>query len=632
MHFLADKYFIGQIGVGANHNMLKILTNFIRPYQVAGQRGIRSDLMKTAHIFIFFVLSIQAAVLSGCGDNKIEIGAVSALDASESCIGCHGNSTSQVTGEAVVDEWQLSAHNTKSGASCRDCHEPEPGHPNSCGSCHGGAPAASSARHDVTLNPDTDQKCAKCHTVSTLSAPHFGNMTASTTNTRYRASYVSSQNMGNCRKCHNPHDPSSQSAVTKEWAKSGHGDTIAPPWANSDFKTRGTAGAVPADSVATACVRCHTTTGYINYVSSGFTDIHAWGDAGDKTKEVLACNACHDDGNGNAYSWKKRRTVGRVTAYSNYSSPITGKRLVSFPFPDVGTSNICVACHTGNQSGRTIKGIAPFANFSTLGFINSHYLPAAATLFKGGGFEFYSSTGKYENVATFTHGKTGVDNYSNTGNNGPCAGCHMSHPAPADKHTLLPVKKDADGKIIEIATPICGNCHAGNDALTPGKMEEENHGFLAALAALAEKLKTRGFAYQGKHPYFSNTNWQTSKSGGTKGGFGSAPEVRSGGLPAGALTLGAAFNFNLLRNEPGAYAHNRYYTRRLIHDSIDWINDGVLGNDDVEAAINALPDDAALKFNSGGSTIVFDATTRSRAIAYLLGTTSNPTGAGGSRP
>lgn len=40
--------------------------------------------------------------------------------------------------------------------------------------------------------------------------------------------------------------------------------------------------------------------------------------------------------------------------------------------------------------------------------------------------------------------------------------------------------------------------------------------------------------------------------------------------------MGAAFNYNLLYHDPGGYAHNRVYVKRLIFDSIDFIDNGVL--------------------------------------------------------
>jgi len=40
--------------------------------------------------------------------------------------------------------------------------------------------------------------------------------------------------------------------------------------------------------------------------------------------------------------------------------------------------------------------------------------------------------------------------------------------------------------------------------------------------------------------------------------------------------FGAAHNYNYLHHEPGAYAHNRFYAKRLIFDSIDWVDNYVL--------------------------------------------------------
>ena len=45
------------------------------------------------------------------------------------------------------------------------------------------------------------------------------------------------------------------------------------------------------------------------------------------------------------------------------------------------------------------------------------------------------------------------------------------------------------------------------------------------------------------------------------------------GAVTGKNNMGAAFNFNLLEHDPGAFAHNRFYAKRLIYDSIDWLDD-----------------------------------------------------------
>jgi hypothetical protein len=40
--------------------------------------------------------------------------------------------------------------------------------------------------------------------------------------------------------------------------------------------------------------------------------------------------------------------------------------------------------------------------------------------------------------------------------------------------------------------------------------------------------------------------------------------------------MGACFNINLLTREPAAFAHARTYTRRLIYDTIDWLDDNTM--------------------------------------------------------
>jgi hypothetical protein len=75
------------------------------------------------------------------------------------------------------------------------------------------------------------------------------------------------------------------------------------------------------------------------------------------------------------------------------------------------------------------------------------------------------------------------------------------------------------------------------------------------------------------------------------------------GSVTGKNNHGAAFNFNLLDHDPGAYAHNRIYVKRLLYDSIDWLDDNQM-NYSVGETLNAL-NTAATPFKAG-------------AMAYLL--------------
>jgi len=58
--------------------------------------------------------------------------------------------------------------------------------------------------------------------------------------------------------------------------------------------------------------------------------------------------------------------------------------------------------------------------------------------------------------------------------------------------------------------------------------------------------------------------------------------------------MGAAFNYNLLKHDPGAFAHNSNYVKRLIYDSIDWLDDNQL-NHSAGVTLNALPDSTTFK-------------------------------------
>jgi len=606
--------------------------------------------MKAINFIAILLLLFQVLLFAGCGSDTGSTPSASTLAASQQCLGCHlTTEISPVTGMASSVEWQISAHNTESaanktgsGAGCRDCHGPAHNHPNSCGQCHGGSGAITA----TFMNPDAARQCENCHgpshplDVMIVYAPqHFGNMTASVNNTKFRASYVSSNYVANCRKCHNPHDPSSRLAINKQWAASGHGDTLANARTAYDFKTRGTY--LPVNTTfENYCVRCHTTTGYIDYVTSGFTDQRPFAGPGypvaqypanstDKTKEVTACNACHDDGNGNSYSYKLR-AVPQVMVYYNYSSatkvaPTVKINNEPFYFPDAGTSNLCIVCHAGRGTGSLIKeAAAKFLNFSSgVSAISAHAFPGASIIFKVSGYEYDGRD--YTNSPKFLHDSVGLNNFMNTGSKGPCITCHMKS---NESHSFVPVafspaisnNNPSSGVISAIVSNTCSACHDGTSvsgtllsAWTPQTLQTARTGFQAAVACLNAMMNRPNKVVPG-----TPANWERLYGKGT-----------------GPNTMGANFNYNLLKADWGAYAHNDIYAKRLIYDSIDWLYDGNLDTKtntggyatDVEAAINSLT-----KATNPWSSPTYTYTSaelaqlKVNAINYLLG------GHGGSRP
>ena len=562
--------------------------------------------MRTVRLLSPLLIPLFFSGCGGGGDQQLE--AVSKQAASQDCISCHISAVSPGTAQSITQEWEASVHNTANGAGCADCHDPAPGHPNVCDSCHagGGQPTGD----EVTRNPDAAGKCAKCHGLAhttdvmiRVAPQHFGNMTASLGNNSYRASYVSSNYRGNCRKCHNPHDPTKAMGMHRDWAESAHGE-LRKARTNYDFKTRGTYE--PAGTTFQYnCVRCHTSTGYINFVTSGFTQQRPFAGPGfpvvqnyprqvapgaaqpadtpspDKSKEATACDVCHDNGNGTAYSFKVR-AVPAFVAYYNFSSANSSPtvKLNNKPvrYPDLSYSNVCLPCHTGRGTGGMILDAqAAGLDFSNTNSPGAHDFAAGAVLFKEGGYEF---PGRVYAPAYFLHDNIGRANEHGTGSKGPCVTCHMNS---GTSHIFLPVIHDAAGKISGIVSKTCVQCHVGPYALSGAFLQSEKDGFSAALAMLNVLKTDPALPASAQNPSRSKVRPLPNRNSNYDAAF-------PGG---GANTMGAFFNSSMLANDPGAFAHNRVYTKRLIYDSIDWLNNGIL-DDDAESAING----ATLAVNS----------------------------------
>ena len=340
-----------------------------------------------------------------------------------------------------------------------------------------------------------------------------------------------------CSDCHNPHK---NADINREWALSAHaakyagfpGDPstedplgyFSPAWAHYNW-TDGS-GRWP-------CQRCHTTTGFAAYANAlragdkqraldiqhGFVNLLSGVSPTTSFKpEMLKCNGCHSDNRGTL------RNPGAITANYDYPNPpVAGfppYSLASFAYPDVKGSNVCMACHTARESGETIWGLNDpahvnitlqtsgtysFFDFSTLGFINSHYLSAGGTVFTATGFEFADRS--YDNPTAYRHVNIGSPVEPNTGSNGPCIGCHMSRPGNNGNHLFMPVTRSSDpataGHIDGIASQICIRCHTSSGS---GGLEDlvnerkvEYHEAVEATTYILDKL---GFYFRPDNPYF----------------------------------------------------------------------------------------------------------------------------------
>lgn len=455
-------------------------------------------------------------------------------------------------------------------------------------------------------------------------------------NGTYKVQYVTST--ARCTDCHNPNETSDQAAARVAWAESAHGSLAGTAWMPASSHLWRNAGDAKDFSVSIPvndCQRCHTTDGFAQFADSKFTNINPVATAADAaTNSTLSCNACHSNGTdfsrravlsvaGTAYgdgkSPNSTRGIGVATFYNistvDKVSKLTVKARIAVNFPDVGESNMCNSCHSARLGGSAlVAAVNNGLSLSNSGFQNSHYLGASGLMYMKAGFINFTSAsavlvagtttttyGKALNSSldltggvTSTHrnlGTVAINNDSHNAakfvagyldSNGPCVTCHMKgYGAGADragKGHSLEVNADAYNQV-------CINCHtsegsaAGPVALTsanfltnfvePNKEAFQNSLNLATTLLLSKyNIKYDSATY----PYF----YDIAKD--ATGKTAVTDWTRSGALSnAAALKLeGACLNINLLSREPAAFVHARTYVRRLVYDTIDFLDDGVM--------------------------------------------------------
>ncbi|BDV43947.1 C-type polyheme cytochrome OmcB [Geotalea uraniireducens] len=317
-----------------------------------------------------------------------------------------------------------------------------------------------------------------------------------------------------------------------------------------------------------SCQKCHTATGLSNYLNSpttydplnnSFSHLIGWNQKGGSKRqnELLYCWGCHKDAGTGAL-----RNPGAITVDYTYNS-------AAITLPNVSKSNVCVVCHAGRGNTQSARS-SRFAG---------HHAPAAGTLFSAQthiGWEYPGAD--YTNKSYFEHDKIGTAAVPGTGTNGPCVACHMS----GSSHTYNVLTDD--GTAIR-SQALCDACHTTHP-MSKAILDEEQAGYANASALLKAYVANTITNYLGIAITGSNYSNTTT-------------------VPDGAY--GAFQNSQLIDNEAGAYAHNRYYTKRLIFDGIDWMQHGQLtGSITIDAT--AYPDAAVWYGAASGTTGTFTAT------------------------
>ncbi|MEW5869800.1 MAG: cytochrome c3 family protein [Chloroflexota bacterium] len=333
------------------------------------------------------------------------------------------------------------------------------------------------------------------------------------------------------------------------WAASPHNDGEAEAfnhWNEDD----------PAE-VPTSCATCHSTAGYQDFLGADGSEAGKVDQAVPAPAGTVQCVACHN---------AATATLDKVTFPSGLE--VTG----------VGPTARCMVCHQGRESKVSVdKRLADYnatdldavpapikndaGNDVPLGFLNIHYYAAGATLYgtqAKGGYEYDGKVydGKFRHVE-------GIDS---------CTGCHDSHSLEVKLETCQECHEGATSLEELKKTRMLGSlADYDGDGDTKEPIADELAGVQEILyAAIQEYAKTvagAGITYDAAaYPYFFVD---------ADGDGAADKDDKDASIRYSAWTprlLKAAYNYQTVTKDPGAFAHNAKYMIQLMYDSLEDLN------------------------------------------------------------
>jgi hypothetical protein len=294
-------------------------------------------------------------------------------------------------------------------------------------------------------------------------------------------------------------------------------------------------GAVPS-----SCSKCHSAAGLPLFAEQGVTINQPFSNG-------LNCATCHND-------------LGEYTLYETADVTFPSGATVTFAADEEDVeglkANLCLNCHQGRSATPTVdRGLAGLEDdvpSESIRFSNIHYFAAGATLFGTdvqGAYEFADQTylGRNEHVGAFDtciecHSAHRLEvKYTE------CTECHENVETMEDLHAIRVSEADYDGD---------GDVTEG----LAGELETMGEVLYAALQAYAESTAGVDPIVYDSHayPYF----------------FNDAGDRYATWTPN---LLRAAYNYQYLQKDPGAYAHNGAYTLQVLYDSINAVGGDTSG-------------------------------------------------------
>jgi len=321
--------------------------------------------------------------------------------------------------------------------------------------------------------------------------------------------------------------PTTQVPFYAEWAGSPHAKRDA-----EEFNHWNKEGVIPAE-----CARCHSTPGFLDYLGAdgstpGKVDHPA------PVGTVITCIACHND---------KAVALTSVT----FPSGLT--------IADQGGNARCMACHQGVESTKSVNaalaGLGDDAVTPKLDFINVHYTAAAAMMF-----------GNQARVGYEYPGKTYAGRFMHQEPYTRCTACHATHALEVKVNDCMACHKEVTSKATLHLLRADNIDRDGNGDLKEGVAQEIDHLKAKLFAAITDYAKTvvgKPIVYTPEvYPYFFN---DLNGNGVADKDEAKFPNRYKSWTPR---LMKAAYNYQFVFKDPGAYAHNPDYAAQLMLDSL----------------------------------------------------------------
>jgi hypothetical protein len=291
-------------------------------------------------------------------------------------------------------------------------------------------------------------------------------------------------------------------------------------------------GAVPG-----SCSKCHSADGLPMFIAEGVT-------VGESISNGLECTTCH-------------ASLETFERYAVEAVEFPSGAVLAFEEPD---ANLCLNCHQGRAFGGSVdRAVGELADDQLpeepLRFVNVHYFAAGATLFGSQAHGLYQYegqeyAGRFEHVGAFDTCVECHDAHALEARIEVCAFCHEAIEQTGNLRDI----RWTDDELFDYDGD--GNAEEGID----GEIQTIAEAVYQALVAYTTNTVGTPIVYSATaYPYFfidANANGRADASD-TEGYNAFTPR-----------SLRAAYNYQYVQKDPGAFAHNAPYVIQVLYDTL----------------------------------------------------------------